>query len=454
MNMATVELVLCEPGQTSAEAFVTRFLPSLIGDLGHVDSSPSSPSFRGGQSYADKALAALDLHNYRRDRNYVHPERRRAASRLSPYIRHGLLTLPRVWQDVIGPSEQVKRFRLELLWQEYARHWYARLGRSSRQPLRSLPLPPSPREQRPSDGWDQSMGCVEMLTDELSEEGWLVGQSRLWLASQWAVRQGLDWRRGEDHFFAHLLDGSRAANRLGWQAAVGLSSGRPYNFSRWQVEARSPGLCATCERNSDCPIDRWPNRAAPIPVDQPNPLLFNDPDPSRTAGPEVIDYRPDRWADGRQALDLDAVWLTAESMGDDDPALRENPDLPVMFVFDRPLLQKLQLSCKRLVFMVETLAELATKRELHVFLGSPAEALGQYRVATTFAPVPGWRRHAAAVDPVAVHPWPWLYRPSDGDISGFPRWFEHICGVPVDDQATETVLAAIPMKAKMSYVGS
>ena len=74
---------------------------------------------------------------YARRRNEVWPESRRGASRLSPYIRHGLLTLPRVWSHVAGgPEEDVAKFRDELRWQEYARHLYARMGTATRRSLR------------------------------------------------------------------------------------------------------------------------------------------------------------------------------------------------------------------------------------------------------------------------------------------------------------------------------
>jgi deoxyribodipyrimidine photo-lyase len=57
----------------------------------------------------------------------VYPHARRGASRLSPYIRHGLISLPRAWSSVGGgPAADVSKFRDELLWQEYARHMYAR----------------------------------------------------------------------------------------------------------------------------------------------------------------------------------------------------------------------------------------------------------------------------------------------------------------------------------------
>ncbi len=456
--MATAELAICEPGRKNAERFVIRHLTGLIGDLDGAEPSLSSDVFRGGQRHAEKALAELDLTRYTRDRNHAYPRRRRAASGLSPYVRHGLLSLPRLWNEVSGPADELRRFRIEMLWQEYARHWYARLGPATKHPLRyeheerrrSLQPVSTPVAIGSADGgdrapgWNESMGCMEITSGELFDDGWLVGQTRLWMASQWAVREGRDWLAGEDLFFSHLLDGSRAANRLGWQMAAGLMSERPYAFSRWQVETRAPGLCATCDLNTACPIDRWPEQTPTRPVADPNPLLFGDPDPGRTAGPREAET-----ASVAQAAAPEVVWITAESMGVDDPALAAHPDQPAVFVFDRPLLAKLQLSAKRLSFMVETLAELATTRTLEVHLGTPAEALDGRRVATTFAPVPGWRRHAVAVAPEVVHPWPWLRRPAAGDVSSFSGWYRELWGHAIDDRPAEQAARHIPILQKM-----
>jgi deoxyribodipyrimidine photo-lyase len=114
--------------------------------------------------------------------------------------------------------------------------------------------------------------------------------------------------------------------------------------------------------------------------------------------------------------------LTAESLGDADPALAANPQLPALFVFDDALLRRLQLSAKRLVFLTETLADLAQRRELTVYRGLPHEALAHHRAAVTFAPVPGWHRIAARVHLGEVHPWPWLRLPHAGSIQSFTAW--------------------------------
>ena len=93
-----------------------------------------------------------------------------------------------------------------------------------------------------------------------------------------------------------------------------------------------------------------------------------------------------------------------------------------MFVWDEPLLARLRLSGTRLVFLAETLAELASRRHVTQYLGDPRQVLEGRRVAVTFAPVPGFRARAAVVRPVAVHPYPWLVRPTSGPVTSFSAW--------------------------------
>ncbi len=362
--------------------------------------------FTGGQTAADAALAALDITGYARDRSTVLPVQRRGASRMSPYIRYGLLPLPKVWAAVgDAPPFDRKRYRDELLWQEYARHLYARVGRAHGEALRYE----QPRSVAPAsaDPWPDRMNCMATVLGELHADGWLVNQTRMWLASQWAVRNGVDWRRGEDEMFVHLLDGSRAANRLGWQWTVGTGSGKPYGFSRWQVEKRAPELCRRCALKKDCPIQEWPDAEVGPRVD--GPRLDKAPIPR---GPVQIEA----------PSTADQVWLTAESLGVDDPALASDPHRSAVFVFDEPLLRRLRLSGKRLVFLAETLGELAARRPLEVRRGRVPEELAGRSLAVTYTPVPGWARLAATMAPAEIHPWPWLVEPGTASVRSFSAW--------------------------------
>ena len=88
---------------------------------------------RGGQASAGAALATLDITGYARSRSTVRPEHRRGASRMSPWIRRGLVSLQEMWDAVAdAPAADRNRYRDELMWQEYARHLYARRCRSGR----------------------------------------------------------------------------------------------------------------------------------------------------------------------------------------------------------------------------------------------------------------------------------------------------------------------------------
>ena len=385
---------------------VVRWVSDHLGDLTLEGSAGiAAGGFRGGQQAADAALAALDITGYARNRSVVHPVENRGASRMSPYIRHGLLALPDVWSAVAdAPTLHRAKYRDELLWQEFARHLYARVGRASAEPLsRAQPAAAS----WDGEPWPAEMNCMRTVVGELHSQGWLVNQTRMWLASQWAVRAGADWRDGEQQMFAHLLDGSRAANRLGWQWTVGTGSGKPYGFSRWQVQKRAPQLCRDCALASACPIERWPETG-------PGPVVIG-PDLNRgpvPAGPAHV----------VGAGTGEEVWLTAESLGVSDPALAADPGRPAVFVFDEPLLRRLRLSGKRLVFLAETLGELSGRRPLEVRRGVVAQELAGRSLAATWTPVPGWSRISLLLEPVEVHPWPWLARPGLSSVRSFSAW--------------------------------
>jgi deoxyribodipyrimidine photo-lyase len=360
-------------------------------------------SIRGGQSAANLALQNLDIRRYADDRSEVLPKNRRGATVLSPYIRHNLLTLQQVWDAVEGaPAKDREKYRDELLWQEYARHLYARLGTKFFENLRF-----EQNRDGQGDGWNLDMSCIKMVVSELEEDGWLVNQTRMWLASHWTVRNGVGWLHGQERMYQHLLDGSRAANLLGWQWTVG-SAGKPYGFARWQVEKRAPGLCFKCPLKKNCPIQNFPAeveaRSVP-PID----LLKRDPNLITTSGPSTVITRDEP----------NEVLLTIDSMGDADPALVANPDLPVVFVFNRDALAKLQLSAKRIHFYLETLQDLSERRNLTVYLGDPYSYASQNKVAVTFAPVPSFAKFESLAQ---LHPFPWLREPKDGNIQSFSAW--------------------------------
>jgi len=389
----------------SPEQWVREHLEDLCSQF--EDWMPSS-RFRGGQTAANEALLAFSSAQYAARRNNVLPDHRRGASALSPYIRHGLIQLPAIWDHVADdPETDRNKFRDELLWQEYSRHLYARIGTSLAEPLRMKP----PVQDVPGGWLDRGdMSCIDFALTELETDGWLPNQVRMWLASHWTIRNGADWRIGERQMFRDLLDGSYA-NRAGWQWTIGSATGRPYGFSRWQVNKRASELCSQCPSQQNCPIEQWPDDPVLEPAVPQLSLRKGDHPPSEPLTPVIDPHRTP-----------EAVWLTAESLGDDDPALRSHPNLPAWFVFDLPLLTKLQLHPRRLVFIAECLHDLARRREVRISIGDPSEVLQSETVAVTAAPVPGFPDRATRVKPAAIYPWPWLVPISDAPLSSFSAW--------------------------------
>lgn len=369
-----------------------------------LHSGGGQSTIMGGQSAADNALNSLDISGYAKSRSEVLPLNSRGATVLSPYIRHNLLPLQRVWDHVAkAPFGDREKYRDELLWQEYARHLYARIGARLFENLRFEQI-----WDKPGDGWPAGMACVDFAVNELHEDGWLVNQSRMWLASHWTVRNQFGWLPGQEQMYRHLLDGSRAANLLGWQWTVGTGTGKPYGFARWQVQKRASQLCMGCALKKSCPIEDFPTEVA---LEQApfEPLLLADPDINATTGPITV-------VANRAA---EFVLLTIDSLGDADPALVANPELPVVFVFNEPALQKLQLSSKRIIFYLETLQDLATRRDLTVFIGSPYQFARENSVAVTYAPVPSFAKFENLAE---IHPFLWLRKPHAKSVRSFSAW--------------------------------
>jgi deoxyribodipyrimidine photo-lyase len=361
-------------------------------------------SIKGGQSAANAALANLDVSGYAKNRSEVLPKSRRGASVLSPYIRHNILTLTEVSNRVAkSPYQDREKFRDELYWQEYARHLYARVGTRLFENLRF-----ESNWKTEGDGWNRDMKCIDEVVGELEHDGWLVNQTRMWLASHWSVRNQKGWLFGQERMHRELIDGSRAANLLGWQWTVGAGTGKPYGFARWQVEKRAPGLCKSCPLQSNCPIENFPEENPPRQLER-DPILDSDPNPRLTAGPlsALRMRKPDR------------VLLTIDSLGDADAALSANPDLPAVFVFNEPALKKLQLTSRRIGFYLQTLQDLASRRELEVYLGDPYEFANEFDVAVTFSPVPSFKKFSSLAE---VHPYPWWQMPHAGSVRSFSSW--------------------------------
>ena len=195
-------------------------------------------------------LAAVQPASYASTRNALEG----AVTRLSPYITHGLLTLPELLADLAGrhPLEVQHKLVFELGWREYFRHVWAQRGDDILQSRHEGPLPDDAyATELPTDVRRAETGvpAIDQAVRMLYECGWLHNHARLWLASYLVHLRKVHWRTGADWMLGHLLDGDIASNHLSWQWVAGTGSGKPYLFTAEGVSRlaspdwHSPGTC-------------------------------------------------------------------------------------------------------------------------------------------------------------------------------------------------------------------
>jgi len=194
-------------------------------------------------------LQAVRAHDYARSRNHLDG----AVTRLSPYITHGVLTLPQVLQNVQA-AEQARdpkgrtlasdhKFINELAWREYFHHVWQHEGKNIFASLHDGPMPESTYARVLPDDIRQGRTGVPVIDEavrELYTTGYLHNHARMWLASYVVHLRKVNWRAGADWLYGHLLDGDLASNHLSWQWVAGTGSHKPYLFNAGNVEKFAP----------------------------------------------------------------------------------------------------------------------------------------------------------------------------------------------------------------------
>ena len=232
--------------------------------------------------------------DYARSRNALEG----AVTGLSPYITHGLISLPEVLAGVTAkhPLDVQHKFVFELGWREYFRHVWAFRGEEIFESLREGLLPQTSYSALlPADIRQAATGVpvIDMAVRTLYATGYLHNHARMWLASYVVHVRKVDWRIAADWLYGHLLDGDLASNHLSWQWVAGTGSSKPYLFNADNVARYAPApwhssgsvidqSYETLDRLARAPIRRLPPRVrdehdAPISGALIEPLLLAEP---------------------------------------------------------------------------------------------------------------------------------------------------------------------------------
>jgi deoxyribodipyrimidine photo-lyase len=201
---------------------------------------------------------------------------------LSPYLRHGVLSLAEVRQAVLAKAGQnAGKLINELGWRDYWQRVYAAIGEGiwqDREPYKTGFTAEEYAPEMPEDLRQGTTGlaCMDGFATELVETGYLHNHARMWVAAYLVHHRRVRWQAGARWFLTHLLDGDPASNNLSWQWIASTFSAKPYVFNRENMEHNTKGIyCQTCPlARRGCPFDAptpalesrlFPHRAPEMP---------------------------------------------------------------------------------------------------------------------------------------------------------------------------------------------
>ena len=207
----------------------------LVARTGADPDSTAPRPMAGGRAAAEAALAAIDPVAYGASRNHLEG----AVTRLSPYIRHGILSLDEVRNHAlatVADPRQAEKFIQELAWRDYWQRLY--LAYPDRiwadvEPYKTGFDADDYEAVLPADIIDAQTGvaCLDQFITMLYETGYLHNHARMYLAAYVVHWRRVRWQAGAAWFLEHLLDADPASNNLSWQWIASTFSKKPYIFN-------------------------------------------------------------------------------------------------------------------------------------------------------------------------------------------------------------------------------
>ena len=326
--------------------YIKRMFPLATGSF-------LGDAWRGGRQEALRRLNTTDIEAYGRNRNFLNG----AVSKLSPYLRHGCLTLSETSRNVQERyGAQSQKFVEELAWRDYWRRVWYELGddifsdiEDPKVALGDRLLPDFIRQGI------TGLPCMDGFIRDLMLEGYVHNHARMWFAAYVVHWLKVDWREAADWFENYLLDGDKASNHLSWQWVASVNSSKPYYFNKENL-ARYTGekYCANCKIN--CPFDAS--------YESINEKLFA----GSVAGAAKTYHVNMPVKDALSTHQAVAIYVHDEILSGAHPLLRR--PMAKVFVFDDFLHSKWPL--KRLQFMADCLNEL---QDVEIWAGDTREIL-------------------------------------------------------------------------------
>jgi deoxyribodipyrimidine photo-lyase len=242
--------------QFSSREDMTAYLAVQLEGLYSTEAIPNE--IRGGRRAALEQLETFQAVGYGK-RNFIEA----STSRLSAYLRHGVLTIAEVAEHVrthAGGREKLE-FLKQLSWHEFFLLVLEQEGAAVLENLEALKYATHWQLEMPSDILEARTGlpCVDTWVEKLIETGYLHNHERLWFAAYVTHWRKTHWKAGFDFFREYLLDGDIASNALSWQWVASTFSSKPYFMNQQNIQKySSDAYCSSCR--AVCPFRKsYPN---------------------------------------------------------------------------------------------------------------------------------------------------------------------------------------------------
>ena len=390
---------------------------------------PAIPVRRGGRSAAEAALACIDPAAYAQSRNFLDG----AVTRLSPYLRHGVLTLAEVRDhalSIVGEPQHAGKFINELAWRDYWQRLYAILGNGiwkDREVYKTGFAAGAYAAQLPDAliTGTTRLHCMDNFSRQLIDTGYLHNHARMWMAAYVVHWLHIRWQAGAGWFLQHLLDGDPASNNLSWQWVASTFGSKPYFFNRENLERYTDGrYCCDCALRDRCPLDSS--------YEELEARLF--PHGTQNAAKSSqsliqIDTKPTNLP---SLLTKPFLWIHTDALNPKSEFIVHNQNAKACFVWDESWLSEENISHKRVVFIEECLSEFPStlvlrRGDIARELLAAASAAGADHILAQRTPDP---RLLAAAENIEKHlPLHWIDPPpfadeEDYDLKRFSRYWQ------------------------------
>ncbi|MEM7469992.1 MAG: FAD-binding domain-containing protein [Pseudomonadota bacterium] len=220
---------------------------------------------------------------YTRRRNYdLDADGAGAVSKLSPYIRHRLISEQEVIAKTLSlhSPRDAEKFIQEVFWRSYWKGWlelrpeaWTSYKQAVKAGLNRLQSEAGLRQDFDAACTGTTeIKCFNIWSQQLVNNGYIHNHARMWFASIWIFTLRLPWALGADFFLRHLLDGDPASNTLSWRWVAGLQTegktylARPDNIAEFtQNRFRPPQDQLALFAEPPEPFRRFEPRPIPFP---------------------------------------------------------------------------------------------------------------------------------------------------------------------------------------------